>query len=110
MGSAFRLAKNIIALWTPSILNPLVSFALILVISRYLGVEGLGTYSLVLSYLGIFVTFGALGLGTLVVREAARDLEQAHVFFVNAALFGTVSSFVAIIGMIIVVGLMGYGE
>ncbi len=110
MGSAFRLAKNIIALWTPSILNPLVSFALILVISRYLGVEGLGTYSLVVSYLGIFVTFGALGLGTLVVREAARDLEQAHVFFINAALFGTVSSFVAIIGMIIVVGLMGYGD
>ncbi len=110
MGSAFRLAKNIIALWTPSILNPLVSFALILVISRYLGVEGLGTYSLVVSYLGIFVTFGALGLGTLVVREAARDLEQAHAFFVNAALFGTVSSFVAIIGMIIVVGLMGYGD
>ncbi len=110
MGSAFRLVKNIIALWTPSILNPLVSFALILVISRYLGVEGLGTYSLVVSYLGIFVTFGALGLGTLVVREAARDLEQAHVFFVNAALFGTISSLVAIIGMIIVVGLMGYGD
>ncbi len=110
MGSTFRLIKNVIALWTPSILNPLVSFALILVISRYLGVEGFGTYSLVLSYLGIFVTFGALGLGTLVVREAARDLEQAHVFFVNAALFGAISSLVAVIGMIIVVGFMGYRD
>ena len=72
--------------------------------------EGLGTYSLVLSYLGIFVTLAGLGLGTLVVREAARDLEQAHIFFVNAALFGAVSSFAAIIGMIIVVGLMGYEQ
>ncbi len=110
MGSAFRLVKNIIALWTPGILNPLISFALILFISRYLGVEGLGTYSLILSYLGIFVTLAALGLGTLVVREAAKDLEQAHAFFVNAALFGSVSSLVAIVGMIVAVSLMGYGN
>jgi len=108
MGSTSRLVKNIIALWTPSILNPVVSFALILFISRYLGVEGLGTYSLVLSYLGIFVTLAALGLGTLVLREAARDLEQAHVFFVNAALFGTVSSVAAIVGMVLIVSFMGY--
>ena len=108
MGSASRLVKNIIALWIPSILNPVVSFALILLISRYLGVEGLGAYSLILSYLGIFATLAALGLGTLVVREASRDLEQAHAFFVNAALFGSVSSFLAIIGMVVFVGLMGY--
>lgn len=108
MGSASRLVKNIIALWTPNILNPAISFALILFISRYLGVEGLGAYSLVVSYLGIFMTLAALGLGTLVVREAARDLEQAHAFFVNAALFGSVSSLLAIVGMIVVVGLMGY--
>ncbi len=54
------------------------------------------------------MTLAGLGLGTLVVREASRDLEQAHTFFVNAALFGAVSSFAAIIGMIVVVGLMGY--
>ena len=108
MGDGLRLVKNIIALWTPNILNPAISFALILFISRYLGVEGLGAYSLVVSYLGIFMTLAALGLGTLVVREAARDLEQAHVFFVNAALFGFVSSVVAIVGMIVVVGIMGY--
>ena len=35
-------------------------------------------------------------------------MEQAHVFFANAALFGSVSSLVAIVGMIVVVGLMGY--
>jgi O-antigen/teichoic acid export membrane protein len=108
MGSGLRLVKNIVALWTPNILNPAISFALILFISRYLGVEGLGTYSLVLSYLGIFVTLGALGLGTLVVREASKDLEQAHAFFVNAALFGFVSSLLAMLGMIVVVSIMGY--
>jgi len=110
MGSTSRLVKNVIALWTPNILNPAVSFILILFISRYLGVEGLGTYSLILSYFGIFVTLAGLGLGTLVVREAARNLGQAHTFFANAALFGAVSSLAAIIGMIAFVWLMGYSN
>jgi O-antigen/teichoic acid export membrane protein len=104
--SRMSILKNTFALAIPNVLNPLVSFVLILVISRSLGVDGLGKYSLILSYFGIFSTVASLGLADLVVREAARRPQDTHRLFANAAVFGAVSSIAAMLGMnVVVVGL-----
>ncbi len=103
-----RIFKNTLALSIPSVLNPVISFVLVLVISRYLGVQGLGQYSLVLAYQGIFATLAILGLDHLVVREAAKRPEDIHVIFFNAGLFGTASSVVSLLAMNLIIVAMGY--
>jgi O-antigen/teichoic acid export membrane protein len=108
MGDKRSILKNTLALSVPNVLNPLISFFLVLVISRYLGVKGLGEYSLVLSYMGIFATFASLGLADFVVREVARRPADAHKFFFNAGIFGSVSSLISLLCMDATVWVMGY--
>ena len=102
------IIQNALALAVPTVLNPVISFVLVLVISRYMGVEGLGKYSLVLSYLAIFGTLASLGLGDLCVREVAKDSSQAHVYLVNGTAIGALSSVAAIAAMNAMVFVLGY--
>ncbi|MBI4963112.1 MAG: flippase [Desulfomonile tiedjei] len=108
MGLRLSIFKNTLALSVPNMLNPLISFALVLVISRYLGVNGLGQYSLILSFMWIFNTLASLGLGSLVVREVAKRPADAHMFLFNACIFGTISSLVSLLAMDAAVFVMGY--
>lgn len=109
-GNGLRLLKNTIALAAPNFLNPLISFLLVLLISRYLGKQGLGKYSLVIAYTGMFATLATLGLDALIVREVARRPEETQVLFFNVSVFGAVSAVLSIIAMNVVVGVLGYGE
>ncbi len=108
MGYKRSILKNTLALSVPNVLNPLISFFLVLVISRYLGVEGLGKYSLVLSYTGIFATFASLGLADFVVREIAKRPQDAHRFLFNAGIFGSISSLISLLCMDATVWVVGY--
>jgi O-antigen/teichoic acid export membrane protein len=102
------LLKNTLALSIPSALNPFVSLILISVVSRKLGVEGMGQYSLLSSYLNIFTTIASLGLGGLIVREVARRPGDIQALTVNSLLFAVVSSLLAIIIMDFGVTLLRY--
>jgi O-antigen/teichoic acid export membrane protein len=93
------ILKNTAALSIPSALNPFVSLVLVSVVSRKLGVEGMGQYSLLSSYLNIFTTVASLGLGGLIVREVARRPDDIHILTANSLLFAIVSSVLAIILM-----------
>ena len=86
------LLKNTVALSIPSAVNPFVSLALVYVISRKLGVDGMGQYAILFSYLNIFTTIASLGLGGLIVREVARNPENQGILTTNSVLFGIVSS------------------
>ncbi|MDD3471205.1 MAG: flippase [Syntrophaceae bacterium] len=108
MGTKSQLFKNTIALSVPSGVNPFVSFLLIMVISRSLGAQGLGEYSLVLAWQAIFVTIASMGLGALVIRETSRKPEAIHSFFINSIMFGLLSSVLAIGAMVTTIKLMGY--
>jgi O-antigen/teichoic acid export membrane protein len=108
-GSA-RLIKNTLALVVPNLLNPVISLLLVVLISRYLGVGQLGEYSLVLSYLSLFGIFASMGLSVLIVRQASRRPDQAHMLLFNASIFGTASSLVSTLVMNIAVALIGYDK
>jgi O-antigen/teichoic acid export membrane protein len=106
--SRFSIFRNTLALFVPQIVNPTVSFILVLVISRYLGVTGLGKYSLIFSFIGIFSSLANMGLSTLVVREVTRRPKEVHVFFLNAAAIGSLSSLAMIVAMNALIAGMGY--
>lgn len=108
MGKGASVLSNTLSLWLPEFLNPFLSFVLVMAISRYLGVDGLGEYSLVLAYAGIFQTLASLGLVSLIVREVAKKPEEVHVFLLNSVVFGAVSSVVSLGAMIGLVSVMGY--
>ena len=61
---------------TITIALTLVSFA---IVTRYLGVEGFGAYSLVLTFLLLAVTIADLGMTPIGVRELARRPEETIV-------------------------------
>lgn len=103
-----RIFKNTIALAIPNILNPFVSFALVLVISRYMGVEGLGGYSLVFSYIGIFKTLASLGLADLIAREVARRPEEMDEYLLNSISLGVAASIISMLSMDALIAAMGY--
>jgi O-antigen/teichoic acid export membrane protein len=102
------ILKNTLALSVPNLVNPLISFVLVMAIARNMGAEGLGEYSLVQSYLSLFGTFASLGLTTLIVREVSRRPEEIHLFLVNAILFGLISSLVSMGAMDAIVTLLRY--
>ena len=68
------------------------SFVLVLLIARFLGASGLGTYSFVFSLLAIFQTISRLGLQPLLIREVAKNKEHAGKYFINFSLIGLISS------------------
>jgi len=110
MGPKNSLIRNTLALFVPNAVNPFLSFLLVLAISRYLGVEGLGQYSLILSFSLIFTTIASLGLGNLLVRQVTRSPKDVHVLFLNSVAFGIVSSILAVIGMNLFMQVMRYDK
>src|ERR1700721_2323206 len=53
--------------------KPALSFLLFLVISRMLGREGVGSYTIILTFTGLFELIATLGLGQMIVRGIASD-------------------------------------
>ncbi len=62
-----------------------VTFALAVILARYLGPEGMGEYTYVIAFVAIFVPLIDLGLDHILIREVARNRESAKKY-VGAAL------------------------
>lgn len=63
-----------------------LGFFITMYTARYLGAERFGILSLALSITGIFSVFGDLGLGTLMVRDIARDKSLTNRYVTNFAI------------------------
>jgi O-antigen/teichoic acid export membrane protein len=62
-----------------------VTFALAVILARYLGPEGMGEYTYIIAFVAIFVPFIDLGLDHILIREIARHRDAARKY-VGAAL------------------------
>ena len=82
--AGLRAAKNIVLLVVLRVVMPLLSIALIMAISRLLGVKGLGQFTLAYGYLGVLNSIGPMGLNAVVTRDGARDRSTLHVTLENA--------------------------
>ena len=81
-----QVVTNTISLIFARILQPLISFSIILLIAHILGKKGLGEYSFVLSYILLFQIIASLSFTNLIAREISRDQGLAGKFVVNAGL------------------------
>lgn len=103
-----RVVTNTVLLVGLRVLMPMLSVALILALSRYLGAEGLGRYTLAFSVLYVFNAIAPLGLSSVITRECARDPDRLHTVLGNALTVGTMTSLVCIPLMISAGFMLGY--
>lgn len=97
---------NTLALSALRIGTPLISMVLIAIVSRTLGAEPMGAYSLILTICNIFATCGQLGLQSLIVREVAISKSKAASRLSASLYVGTASSLAFILIMHMSVGLI----
>ncbi|NUM78336.1 oligosaccharide flippase family protein, partial [candidate division KSB1 bacterium] len=76
MSTLQRFFRNTSVLILANALQPVLSFYLIVTISRKLQVEGLGTYATVFNYQAIFQIISAFGLKNLLTRNVAQQPEE----------------------------------
>jgi O-antigen/teichoic acid export membrane protein len=87
-----RVAKNTFVLVALKILTPALAIALVFTLSRYLGVAGLGRYTLAFSFLSVFNAIAPLGLYAVITREGARDRAALEHLLGNAITLCAISS------------------
>ena len=85
------LKKNTVSILIARIAAPASSLFLIICVARYLGVEELGKYSLILSFLLLFQILPTFGLNYYITREVSRDNSLAGRYLVDGMLFFIIS-------------------
>src|SRR3989344_3478621 len=97
MSTARIIIKNTGILFLGEVISRLLSFFLIIIIARHLGDVGLGKYSFVFAFVGIFSIFSDFGTNTYMIRELSRDRSLAVKYFGNAFIFKLAVSTIAIL-------------
>lgn len=110
MSTARTIAKNTTVLFIAQMITYVMSFFITMYTARYLGTAGFGTLQLALSITGITVIFADLGLGTLMVREIARDKSLTDTYVSNVALMKFLLFFLTVGITILIVYIFKYPE
>lgn len=105
-----RVAKNTAVLLALRVGMPLVSVAVVLAVSRCLGTDGLGRYTLAFTFLYFFNTLAPLGLYALITRDGARDRAHLEGLLGNAVILGTGSSLLLTVTMAVLGRHLGYDD
>lgn len=88
----------------------LVSFILQVVVTRALGFEALGQYTVALAYLNVSQVIAEMGFQSLLVREVAQHASERRSYFVTALCLQLVASFLVWLGLWILVSLLHYSS
>jgi O-antigen/teichoic acid export membrane protein len=104
------ILKNAAVLTAMKVLAPTVSLALILGISRLLGTDGMGRYTVILAFHTFFTAVAPFGLNAFLMREGARDPGRFSRLVVHALVFGGVSAAALTPIMALSGRMLGYDE
>ena len=108
MNTVQRIAKNSLFLLASNIISKILGFFYVMYIARYLGAEGFGILSFALAFTGIFSVFGDLGLGSLTIREVARDKSLAGKYLGNITVIKIILVIITFGLIAITINLLGY--
>ncbi|MCB0077487.1 MAG: oligosaccharide flippase family protein [Anaerolineales bacterium] len=75
--TARRVAKNSLAPMGLQLFNKAVDMVFAAFMARFLGPASLGQYAFAVAFVWYFIIFSNFGLGTLLTRDAARDIDDA---------------------------------
>jgi O-antigen/teichoic acid export membrane protein len=106
--STSRLIKNTGFLSFANALQPVISYFLIVAISKVWGREGLGEYSTIFAYIGVFQVVSAFGLKTLLPREVARNPQASRKLVLHGAAIVLPFAMLSMAVMSLWIILMGY--
>ncbi len=76
MSTAKSIAKNTAFLFMGEVADKVLSFFLVILLTRYLGSEGFGIYSFAFAFVGMCVIFSNLGVTTYMFRELPKEKEH----------------------------------
>jgi len=110
MNSVKKLTKNTVLLTITQLISKILSFILIIFIAKHLGDVGLGKYSFVLAFTGLFVIFSDIGLNQLTIREVARNKNKARKYLINVSLIKLFLSILTFGLIFFVINLMNYPQ
>jgi len=108
MAELKRVAKNSSFIFLTNLFSKILTLVLIIVLARYLGVEGYGKFSFVISFVGLFAVFGNFGLGLLLKRLVAREKKKVHYYFSNALVISGLFNFLTFCVIILVANILRY--
>jgi len=74
-----------------SMISKILSYLIIVLVSRHLGAEGLGQYSFIFSFIAFFFLFSDMGLSRLLIKDVAKDSSKAQQYVNNIFGFKLVS-------------------
>ncbi|MBI5287641.1 MAG: hypothetical protein HY873_01575 [Chloroflexi bacterium] len=108
---ASRAAANTIAQLLPPVVRVVLGVALIALLSRELGRDGLGQYALLFAYVALFnVVFNDWGLATIVLRDISQRPLEREGLLATAAMLQAVVSCGSYACMVLGVFVLGYPD
>ncbi len=87
--AARRVAKNTFFLMMGSVFGKMIRIVFVAYAARYLGAEGFGLYSVVLTLVYLFSVIADFGFNNLIIRDVSRHEEKAGEYLSNSVLLST---------------------
>ncbi len=103
-----KIFQNSVWLGAAQIGSRAFGLLIVMVLTRYLGAEGFGKYSFIYAYIDFFGVLTLLGIDTIIVREASRDLKQGERLAGNGIFLKAIFAVTALALAIITAKLAGY--
>ncbi|MFA5880336.1 MAG: flippase [Candidatus Margulisiibacteriota bacterium] len=103
-----KVAANTTWFTLALVLQKFVSFIYFTYLARNLGASRIGSYVFALSFIAIFSIIIDFGTNHFITREVAKDYTQAQNIFSNILGFKLITSFLALLVVILAVNLLGY--
>ena len=94
-----KIYKNSLILCALRMLDPFLSMIVVVAISRFMGVQTLGQYSFIMTYVAVFGAMSQMGLHVLLVREVAKNKDEVAKLFTSALVLGLGASLVVLVLM-----------
>ncbi len=100
------IARNSLWLVISEIINGILMFIITIFLARFLGVEGYGKLTFVLSFVTLFIIPIDLGLSPLITKELAGEKEKIKKYLDNLILFRIILGIIAFLLIILIIRLL----
>ncbi len=108
--SRVNLAKNTSFFTLALAMQKVLSFGYFIFMARSIGVENMGRFSFALSFTTIFAMVLDAGLTQILIRESARDRDQAQNYLVHVLGIKLIASLFVYGLVILMINVLGYPE
>ncbi len=110
MSTIHRFAKNVTWLYTANVVNRILNLVLFIYIARYLGDAGLGQYSFILAFVGLFAIIHAFGFDPVIKRSVARDKGKADEYVSTVVILRLGLFMISTLLIMVSINFLGYPE